>query len=741
MKRFLKLAIWGVIILVTLLLVAIVIIVLTFDPNKYKAEIAAAVHNSTGRDLTIQGDLKLSLFPWLGVETGAMNLSNAPGFGSEPFARISGAAIKVQLLSLLKRDVEVDTVTLDGLYLQLMRNAEGKNNWDDFTAQAPKDAETTDRSDTAAPALLAFAIGGVRVQDATVVWDDQQAQRHYELNNFNLHTGPIVPHAPITLALNTELKSATPDLAAQLSVDTEAAFDLATQQLQLKALRLSTSARGKGLPVADIKLDLDADALLKLDEEQYQFNNLQLQTTLQGDALPGKKIDANLNGAAVIDLQQQTINLTRLNLAAWNLKLTGDIAGQDILTTPRFRGHFAIAEFNARELIGRIASTPLNTADPKALGSVNASLDVKASATDAEISNLLIKLDQTQINGKASIKGFDQPAYRLQLSIDDLDADRYLPPPSPAGAKPVTPAAAVSAGAGEVPLEALRNLNAEGELKIAKLKIAKLKVSDIKFDLNAKQGLIRAYPLAARLYKGEYSGDLQLDARGKAIKLSSNESLQGVAIGPLTQDLLEKDVIAGTGNVTIKLTGTGLDPEQLKRTLNGSFGFALDNGRINGVNLIEMIQKDYLKYIQGLSVDPNQLNQTVFSRFSATAAVTNGMIETKDLLLNSAQLNVKGRGTANLANEQLALRLDATSAGQLAKQLGQFKDTVIPIRIEGTFTAPKFATDLDEMFKQKAKARLEKEKQKLQEELKQKTRDEKAKLEKQLQDKFKDLLQ
>src|SRR3569832_1240976 len=69
-----------------LLIVTIVVFVLTFDANKYKSEIAAAVNMSTGRVLTIVGDIHLSIFPWLGAELGAMRLRKDTGIGDEPFA-------------------------------------------------------------------------------------------------------------------------------------------------------------------------------------------------------------------------------------------------------------------------------------------------------------------------------------------------------------------------------------------------------------------------------------------------------------------------------------------------------------------------------------------------------------------------------------------------------------------------------------------------------------------------------
>ena len=65
MRQFFKIVAWVVGIMTALLIAAAVFIFLIFDPNKYKAEISAAVLNATGRELTFQGDLKLTFFPWL----------------------------------------------------------------------------------------------------------------------------------------------------------------------------------------------------------------------------------------------------------------------------------------------------------------------------------------------------------------------------------------------------------------------------------------------------------------------------------------------------------------------------------------------------------------------------------------------------------------------------------------------------------------------------------------------------
>ncbi len=63
----------------------LVAVYLFFDPNDYKDRIAAAVKQSTGRELLLPGKLSLSIFPWIAIETGEASLGNPPGFGNEKF--------------------------------------------------------------------------------------------------------------------------------------------------------------------------------------------------------------------------------------------------------------------------------------------------------------------------------------------------------------------------------------------------------------------------------------------------------------------------------------------------------------------------------------------------------------------------------------------------------------------------------------------------------------------------------
>ena len=435
MRRFFKVIVWIVGSLAALIAAVAIYILLIFDPNKYKAEIAAAVHDATGRELNIQGELKLSFFPWMGVETQSLSLSNPPDFGQAPFAKIESAAIKVKLLPLFKKDVEVDTITLNGLYLQLIRTATGQNNWDDLGTQAGKETPApagtnTTSTNAAAPLLTAFAIGGIQIRDATVIWDDRQSKTRYALNKLSLRTGPISLVEPVALKLETDFISDAPALSAHLGLSTEASYKLDTRQLRLKGVQLTARMHGVELGVQEATLALSGDALLKLAEQQYQITDLKLLTSLQGEQFPGKRIEAKLNANVGADLHQGTLTIKPFNLEAWNIKVNGAVHGNGLLDAPRFSGNITIPSFNARELLGHFSKEPLDTADPQALSAVSAVVAFKASPTNAELTKLEATLDQSRISGNAALIDFSRPAYRFQLAVDDIDADRYLPHPS-----------------------------------------------------------------------------------------------------------------------------------------------------------------------------------------------------------------------------------------------------------------------------------------------------------------------
>ena len=99
---------------------AAIAISLFFDPNDYRDRIADEVRRETGRELNIEGDLGLSLFPRFGIELGKTTLGNAPGFGSEPFLSFEEARLSVEIMPLIRGEgLKIGAVVLDAFQLNL----------------------------------------------------------------------------------------------------------------------------------------------------------------------------------------------------------------------------------------------------------------------------------------------------------------------------------------------------------------------------------------------------------------------------------------------------------------------------------------------------------------------------------------------------------------------------------------------------------------------------------------------
>ncbi|MEL7186418.1 MAG: AsmA family protein, partial [Pseudomonadota bacterium] len=83
---------------VLLFLIAAIALSLFFDPNDFREKISEAVYDETGRELVIEGDISLSIFPWLAVDVGKTTMSDSRAFGGDAFMSFESASFAVELL-------------------------------------------------------------------------------------------------------------------------------------------------------------------------------------------------------------------------------------------------------------------------------------------------------------------------------------------------------------------------------------------------------------------------------------------------------------------------------------------------------------------------------------------------------------------------------------------------------------------------------------------------------------------
>jgi AsmA protein len=691
MGRLLKWLFGVLFFLVILVVVAVVVLPMLVDPNDYKGEIIARVKQETGRDLRIRDPLELSVFPALAVRLGGVSLSNAPGFGEAPFAAVEELDLNVKLMPLLSKRVEVDTVVLRGLGLSLGRDASGKTNWHDLIKESEhkdKPAAPQQEASASGGGGFSFAVQGIQVEDASVAWNDRQAGQKVTVDGVRLVTGSLAPGANVPVEGGFKLVSEKPQLTLQLGVDGTVA--------------------------------------LSGDLQRYNVDNLRLNLDAAGEGLPPGGIGLALTGNLAFDQGAGTLQLRDLAVKGPQVQINGELNASGLNADPSVAATLRLQETNLKNLLASFG-TQIETTDETALTRASGELGVKFSGGALGVAPLKIKLDDSNLDGEVKIASFAGPTVRATVNLDEIDLDRYLPPP-----RQVAASDGKSEGAAtdtkEDPFAALRTLDLDAKAVVGKLKINNLHLSGMQARIVSKNGVLTVDPAQANLYQGAFKGLVQLDARQAAApKLRAKNALTGIQIGPLLQDLTGQDRLLGVGDVNADLRMTGLSEPQIRKTLNGTASIAFRDGAYKGINLADVIRQ--AKSALGMETKgaTSGDNRTDFSELSASAKITNGVIDNQDLKAKSPLLRVEGKGEVNLPQDSIDYLVVTEIVESLEGQGGKARDELrglpIPVRLKGSLQDPKPSVDLQAALSTKAKQQLEEKKQEVTKQIEKKAKE------------------
>ena len=598
---------------VILLLVAAVIIApMVVDPNDYKEEIQQLVEDKTGRDLSIKGELKLSIFPWIGIAINQVSLSNAKGFKDNSFAEIESAEIKVKLLPLFTKQVDVSTVVLKGLQLNLAKNKGGVSNWADLAKpsndkeEEPSSVAKDESSDAAS--LGALAVGGVQVIGANINWDDASKNERYKLIDLDLTTESLTLDKPVSIDLAFTVDSSKPKASA--------------------------------------RFELKGNLLINAALNRFDFNDMTLAIDAAGEPIPNGAMTVNLAG-----------------------NLTADLAAS-----------------------GQVKLEPLS-----------------------------IKFDDSTLEGFVSVNDLSKPAVNFNLSMDTINVDRYLPKQAAndSGSSSQQSVAVPSpAAAALIPVQTIRELNVDGLFDVGSLVVNGLKAEQVTLKVLAKNGVLTTQQEVKAFYNGSYQGKTIVNARQKTPKISVKEKVSNINIEPLLLDLMGESALSGVANISVDLTTRGNTVAAFKSALNGTADLNFKDGAITGLDVAALMQQAQA-VLKGdiAAARVNTGGNTPFSDMSASAKITNGLIQNDDLLIRSPLINIKGEGSASLNSEKLDYRLSLqrTKALSESEQADKkdLKNLLIPVNVAGTFAEPSVQLDVKAILLATQHEKIEKKKEEL----------------------------
>ncbi len=734
MNKFVKYGLWSIGGMIGVAALGAGYLIATFNPNDYKAQIIQAVKDSKQRDLHLDGDIKLTFYPNVGVSLSKVSLSEFQK--AQQFAAIDSAQVSLAVMPLLRKQIVVDEVTLTGLQATVIKYADGTTNLDDLLKKSPAPANT----EKSAP--VQFDIASVNIADTNLRYLDQASGAQYTLAHFKLTTGRIAQGVPSKVALSWGVQANQPSVDLTASLNGTLTFDLEKQLFQLAGLDFQ--ATGNALDMHNVKLkiggDIHAEPARKLFEvKQFTFalSGIKAQDTfdvaLNAPALRVNDkqfrsdklaLNANLKGAmgnVVAALSMPSVESDTLSFKVSQLALDMDIQQPEqtfkIKLTSPVSGNLQVQQFNLSNLVIALNATgdklPNKSISSEMKGSVQADT-LKQSIQVALAGGLL----QSQLKAHVGVVNFAHPAIRFDIELDQLDADLYLP-------KKATADTPKPANQPEQPfdLSALRQLNLDGSLRIGALKVANVKSKNLRVEVKAQGGVVNISPLSANLYDGNVSGSVKVDASQATPSFAIQQNLSGIHIAPLTKDAANFDSLEGRGNVAINVTTQGDRVSVLKKALNGSVSINLADGAIKGINIAKTLREAKASLGGGNTTQSaNQAEKTDFSELKASFRINQGVAHNEDLSLKSPLIRLGGIGDINVGNDSMNYLAKATLARTLEGQGG--KDNVggltIPLRVSGAFTDLKFNLDFSAMVSDNAKQQVAAKQEAIKQEVKQK---------------------
>ncbi|MFK7888909.1 MAG: AsmA family protein [Gammaproteobacteria bacterium] len=696
-----------------------------FDPNDLRQTIASQVEQQTGRTLSIDGDLELTYFPWVGMNIGRTRLSEDPAFGEGDFVSFDSASARVKVLPLLSKRVEIGKVALSGLNVNLIRNQQGVDNFASLLSRseaAPADVPEGNGSTS----MATGQIGGLEVLGAMFTMDDRQTGQLVKLANVNATTGPIgLDDSEIAIDASFDATVNEPALSARVELSGDGRrdgetfrfvnprltvsgqrqelspdFNVDAFALTITAPAMSATEKVINMPAPDISLTAQGGSL---DELDLTFKAESLEMLLAGDKLSLPKpvmnvkvsgdivpapIDASLTAAALtVAPTAETMTLNSYELDAMGVKARGSLDASNWSGDLAASGPLNVDEFSLRKLMSRL-DIPLETADSDAMSRVSMQGKVFMRGNVARLDDMVMKLDDTTITGRAGMSDVARQVMDFTLDVDAINADGYLAPT----AAPVEGDQGSAADAVVLDPATLQALNANGAMNIGKFTFSGIESTDVQIGLKANGGNIRVFPSKAKLYGGTYTGDIRIDASGARPTLSLNETVSGIDFNAFAATVMPDVPVHGTLSGNVLMNGSGATTSAIKSTLNGTTSFDFTNGYVDSIDLWHGVQSILALADKEAPPAGKTPRRTDFEQLKGSARVVDGVVTIENMIAAVEHLDVTGGGSVDLNESVVDVKVQAKIVEEEGKELLPRERNLlgfkVPVYVGGTIEAP-----------------------------------------------------
>lgn len=505
MKKPFKYALFGLAGLVLLLVIIVAVVAATFNPNDYKPLVVKLVQDKKQRTLHIDGDIKLAFWPRIGADLGKISLSEHNG--DKEFAAVNGLKVSLALLPLLRKQLVVDTVYVDGAHANIVRYKDGTTNFDDLISKEKSEQ-------------IKFDIDGVNVSNSAVNFTDEKTGGQYSINKLNLKTGHIALARPFDVATDFVLGATQPKVNAEVKL--KGNFMADPEARHFVAKELDANVKGDMAGGTDVIVKLSGDVDAKPENMQFLVDGLKL--ALSGN-FNGAKLAADLDAPKLTVLEDEVsgkeahVNLSR-EQGSDNLKaklVLADIKGSPkSLQSSGVTGELSIKQAGGHSIESKFSSPFSGNLEnlvfdlPKLAGKVDVKdpalpagamqgafalklhTDIKQEQANSDFN---LNIDTTKLDGNVAVTGFSKPNIKFNLTANQLDLNKLL------GKKTASTPSAENKSAGTAKptnLSVLQGLLLQGSVNIGSIIYDKYRLSGLAFGVKADGEQLKVSPFAVK---------------------------------------------------------------------------------------------------------------------------------------------------------------------------------------------------------------------------------------------------
>ena len=632
MKKYLKYGLYAFGGLIGLFLLVVAIVAATFNPNDYKQKVIDLVQQKKERTLKLDGDIKLAFWPKIGADLGKISLSEHKN--SKEFASVNSVKVSLALLPLLKKELVVDTIYIDGAQANIVRYKDGTTNFDDLISKDDDESQE-----------IKFDIDGVNVSNSAVSYSDESTGAKYNISKFNLKSGHIALAEPVDLTTDFTVTSNQPEVAANANIKGNFLVDPATKHFVAKGLDATIQGDLLGGKNVDVVISGDVDA--KPESREFlvdslklvgsgQFNDAKLSIELSAPKLNAQKDEVTSKKTTVSLMQEKAGESFKANLALADIKgspkalessgITGDISaiqGKRTMTgkfSSPFSGNLETLIFDLPKLVGDLDIKDPSLPNGGMKGSFNllAHTDIKNEIANSKFN---FNIDETKLNGDVSVVNFKKPSIKFNLHADKLNLNKLLAKSSSTEKSSEKPA----------DLSAMKTLLLDGKLSVGSIQYEKYLVSGLNVGIKANGEKLALSGLDVKVDNSKIKGSFGISQFAKPLYTFD-----------LDIDQLDVDqyVTAGSADAKPSASSKASDkPFNLNalKTLNADGSLRIGNlkyGKTKASNIRIDLKADGQKLSLNplaAKIDDSQINASIgISRFNDPAYSFNVNIDRLD---------------------------------------------------------------------------------------------------------------